>query len=131
MSELATKAPITHPDRFYIGGEWVAPSSSATLDVIDSNSEEVFLTVAEAQAADIERAVAAARHAFDTGPWPRLSHAERADWLRRIAAEIRARAADVACCWTVESGMLHSQAMASIATVAGGRPILSHISARM
>jgi acyl-CoA reductase-like NAD-dependent aldehyde dehydrogenase len=108
MSEAATlAAPITHPDRFFIDGEWAAPSSSAKLDVIDSNNEEVFVSVAEAQAADIERAVAAARQAFDKGPWPRMSHAERAKYLRAIGAEIRKREADIALCWTVESGMLH------------------------
>ena len=119
MSEVMEKAPIAHPDRFFIGGAWVDPSSSATLDVIDSDSEEVFVTVAEAQAADIERAVAAARNAFDSGPWPRLSHAERAEWLRKIAREMDARAVDTARIWSVESGMVHSFAAGS-ATMIGG-----------
>jgi len=43
---------IAHPDKFFIGGKWVAPSSSAKIDVIDSGTEERFLTVAEAQAED-------------------------------------------------------------------------------
>ncbi len=42
----------------------------------------------EAQAADISRAVEAARQAFDTGPWPQLTHAERAGYLRAIGAEL-------------------------------------------
>ena len=83
------KAPLRHADRFFIGGEWVQPSSDATIDVIDSGTEELFFSVAEAQAADMDRAVAAAREAFDDGPWPRLSHAERAEYLRAIAAELR------------------------------------------
>lgn len=70
--------PIRHPDRFFIGGQWVTPSSGATINVIDSHSEDVYLTVAEAQAADIDRAVSAARKAFDNGPWPRLTYTERA-----------------------------------------------------
>jgi hypothetical protein len=65
-----TSAPIRHADRFFIGGQWVAPSSDATIKVIDSGTEETCFTVAEAQAADISRAVAAAREAFDNGPWP-------------------------------------------------------------
>ena len=71
-------------DRFFIGGEWVAPSSDATIDVIDSTNEEVYYTVAEAAADDMSRAVGAARHAFDEGPWPRLTHAARAECLRAL-----------------------------------------------
>jgi acyl-CoA reductase-like NAD-dependent aldehyde dehydrogenase len=54
--------------------------------VIDSGTEELFFSVAEAQAADIARAVQAARQAFDTGPWPWLTRAERAGYLRAIGA---------------------------------------------
>ena len=42
----ATAAPVRHADRFFIGGEWVAPSSDATVDVIDSTNEEVYYTIA-------------------------------------------------------------------------------------
>ena len=61
---------LRHADRFFIGGEWVVPSSDATIDVIDSGTEEHFFSVAEAQEADMSRAVASARAAFDDGPWP-------------------------------------------------------------
>ena len=108
MSEAAIAAPIERPSEFFIGGDWVAPSADSTIDVIDSGTEELFMTVAEAQAADVDRAVAAARRAFDTGPWPRMSHAERAQYLRAIGREMEARSADVARVWTVESGMVHS-----------------------
>ena len=74
MPTGAPKQYIRHPDRFFIGGEWVEPSSTARIDVRDSATEEVFLSVAEAQVEDVDRAVAAARKAFDHGPWPRLSH---------------------------------------------------------
>jgi hypothetical protein len=53
------KAPIRHADRFFIDGQWVQPSSDATIKVIDSGTEELFFSVAEAQAADISRAVEA------------------------------------------------------------------------
>ena len=89
-----TEQPVVqlrHLDRFFIGGEWVAPSSEATITVTDSATEERFFSVAEAQAADIARAVEAARQAFDAGPWPRMSHAERAEYLRAIAAALRER----------------------------------------
>lgn len=99
---------VQNPGCFYIGGEWTAPSSNATIDVIDSASEEVFLTVAEAQADDVERAVAAARRAFDTGPWPRMSPQERAVYLNRIADALSTRGEALADSWTQESGVLRS-----------------------
>jgi aldehyde dehydrogenase (NAD+) len=102
--------PIRHPGRFFIGGSWVEPSSESTIGVVDSATEDIFLSVAEAQAADIGRAVAAARVAFDEGPWPRLSHAERAVFLRAIATGLRERGDDVAQLWPRESGVLHSMA---------------------
>ena len=66
-----TSAALHHTDRFFIGGEWVEPSSDATIGVVDSTSEEVFLTVAEARDVDMSRSVTAARQAFDPGPWPK------------------------------------------------------------
>jgi acyl-CoA reductase-like NAD-dependent aldehyde dehydrogenase len=114
MSVIDETAPIAHPDRFYIGGEWTKPSSAAKLHVINSATEELFVSVAEAREADIDRAVAAARQAFDHGPWPRMTHEERAGYLRAIAAELRNRAGDVAKIWTTESGAVHSTAKASV-----------------
>ena len=102
------KAPIRHADRFFIGGQWVQPSSDATIKVIDSGTEELFFSVAEAQAADISRAVEAAREAFDSGPWPRLTHAERAGILRAIGAELARRSDDLGQIWPRESGVLHA-----------------------
>jgi aldehyde dehydrogenase (NAD+) len=99
---------IAAPRRLFIGGEWVEPSSGDTIDVVDSTTEEVFLTVAEARAPDMDRAVGAAREAFDHGPWPRLSHAERAGYLRAMAAEMRRRSDDFAQVWPRETGVLHS-----------------------
>ena len=107
MSTAPSTAPIKHPDRFFIDGAWAAPSSAAKIEVIDSATEQLFVRVAEAQAADVDRAVAAARQAFDRGPWPRLTHAERAAYLRGIARELEARADDLARIWTTESGVIH------------------------
>jgi len=55
-------------DRFYVGGEWVPAAGSAKLDVISPHTEEVIGRVPEGTAADMDRAVAAARDAFDNGP---------------------------------------------------------------
>jgi len=100
--------PVRHADRFYIGGQWVMPSSDATIKVIDSGTEELYFTVPEAQAGDIDRAVGAAREAFDTGPWPWLTHEQRAEYLRAIGAELRRRSDDIGQVWPRESGVLHA-----------------------
>jgi len=102
-----TAVPLRHSDKFFIGGNWVAPSSGATIEVIDSSTEEIYFRVPEAQAADIDRAVTAARTAFDDGPWPRMSHVERAEFLTGFAAGLRDRAEDIGQIWPRESGALH------------------------
>jgi acyl-CoA reductase-like NAD-dependent aldehyde dehydrogenase len=109
-SDATTSVPIQYPDRFYIGGQWVSPSSASTIRVIDPGTEQVYFSVAEAQAADIDRAVTAAREAFDRGPWPRLTHLQRAEHLRALAAALRKRGEDVSQIWPRESGVLHSGA---------------------
>jgi aldehyde dehydrogenase (NAD+) len=105
-----TAASLRHADRFFIGGAWVEPSSADTIEVTDSTNEEVFLSVAEAREADISRAVSAARDAFDNGPWPRMSHAERAGYLRAISSGLKERGADLGQVWPRESGVLYSVA---------------------
>jgi aldehyde dehydrogenase (NAD+) len=110
MSLTEEPVQLQHLDRFFIGGEWVEPSSDATITVTDSTTEASFFSVPEAQAADIDRAVGAARQAFDAGPWPRMSHAERAEYLRQIAAALRRRGDDIAQIWPRESGVLHKVA---------------------
>ncbi len=106
------KVPLGHPDRFFIGGEWVEPSTGSQIDVLDSHSEELFFRVPEAREADMSRAIGAARRAFDEGPWPGLTHAERADYLRAMAKGLTERAADVAEIWPRESGILFGIAQA-------------------
>jgi acyl-CoA reductase-like NAD-dependent aldehyde dehydrogenase len=101
---------LRHPDKFFIGGQWVKPSTGSVFSVTDSDSEELFLTVPEAQAADMDAAVAAAHRAFYDGPWPRLSHAERAGYLRAIATGMRERAEDFGNLSPRQSGMLYSMA---------------------
>ena len=72
------RVPLRSVDRFFIDGDWVAPGSDAMIDVIDSSTEQLYFRVPEAQPADMDSAIGAARRAFDRGPWPRMTHAERA-----------------------------------------------------
>jgi aldehyde dehydrogenase (NAD+) len=108
--------PLGNANRFFIGGDWVKPSSDATIDVIDSGTEELFFRVPEAKEADMSRAVTAAREAFDNGPWPRMSHTERAGYLRALGTGLQERAGDVGQIWPRESGVVH--AFAEMLTVA-------------
>jgi len=105
--------PLRSPDRFFIGGDWVQPSSDATINVIDSSTEQLYFRVAEAQPADMDAAIEAARRAFDRGPWPRMTHAQRAEFLRAMADELDSRAPDYSEIWPRESGVLHSIAKQS------------------
>jgi betaine-aldehyde dehydrogenase len=95
---------IEDKDRLFIGGEWVAPDSTETIEVISPHTEEVIASVPHANAADVDRAVAAAREAFDSGVWGRTTQEERADVLDGLNAAIAARADDLAQCITAENG---------------------------
>jgi acyl-CoA reductase-like NAD-dependent aldehyde dehydrogenase len=104
------QAPLSRPERLFIGGEWVAPSTGSTFDVVDSGTEEIYFTVAEALEADVSLAVGAARAAFDDGPWPSMTHAQRAEFLRQLAEGLRRRGGDVAQVWPRESGVIYAAA---------------------
>ncbi|MFF0698065.1 aldehyde dehydrogenase [Streptomyces tendae] len=77
-------------DSLFIGGEWVAPSTDEKLTVLSPYTEKTIATIPMGVEADIDRAVAAAREAFDNGPWPRMSLAERSEVMRRLSDEMRA-----------------------------------------
>ena len=79
---MARTIELREPLRLYIDGAWVEPSTSATIDVLNCATEEVVATVAQASSEDMRRAVAAARKAFDEGPWPRMAPEERAKFDR-------------------------------------------------
>ena len=119
MTTEISPTPLRFPDRLYINGSWVAPSADSAIDVIDSADGEFCFRVAAAQPADMHRAIAAAREAFDHGPWPRMTHADRAACLRTFAAELRLRAADVGQLWPRESGALHALAEPFTKSAAG------------
>ncbi|MDD5247425.1 MAG: aldehyde dehydrogenase family protein [Rhodocyclaceae bacterium] len=71
--------------RMLIGGQWVAAAGGETLEVVNPATEAVIATVPAAQPADVDAAVAAARRAFDSGPWSRAKPAERERLLLRLA----------------------------------------------
>jgi aldehyde dehydrogenase (NAD+) len=94
----------------FIGGAWEAPAGGGHLGVVSPSSEEVVGEVPAAASPDIDRAVAAARRAFDEGPWPRMTPTERAEVLARAADGLRKREADIAGVTVDEMGCAISQA---------------------
>ncbi|AIO37302.1 aldehyde dehydrogenase family protein [Burkholderia cenocepacia] len=98
---------MPHADRLYIGGRWVAPASTETCAVLNCATEDVVAHAAMANEADVDAAVRAARDAFDRGPWPHLSPAERGAFLEKIAARLEALNDDFARGWSIESGVLY------------------------
>ncbi len=99
---------IAHPDKLFIGGEWVAPLSGKQLEVVSPNSEEVVARVAEAGPEDMDAAVAAARHAFDHGPWPNTPPAERAAKLMAMIDLLEPRVPELCAAWVAQVGGLAS-----------------------
>jgi betaine-aldehyde dehydrogenase len=91
-------------DVLFIGGEWVAPASSKTIEVVSPATEEVIGVVPEGTEADVDHAVTAARKAFDEGPWPQTSPKERADMIRALSQAIQARSQEFAETITSENG---------------------------
>ncbi len=91
-------------DAFYIDGGWRAPASDATLQVISPHSEEVIATVPEASVGDVDAAVAAARKAFDEGPWPRMTPAERIAVIEAFSGLYAAKLTEMAELISLEMG---------------------------
>ncbi|WP_432173174.1 aldehyde dehydrogenase [Streptomyces sp. Tue6028] len=91
-------------DQLFVGGSWVAPSSAELLDIQSPHDRTVIGRAAQAQPADVDRAVAAARAAFDAGPWPRTAPAERIAVLRRYNALREAHAEKIAELISAENG---------------------------
>ncbi|MDB5494891.1 MAG: aldehyde dehydrogenase [Phenylobacterium sp.] len=88
--------------KFYIDGKWVDPVEKKTLDVINPATEEVCGRIAIGSAADVDKAVKAAKQAF--GSWSQTSREERLEVLGRILAEYQKRFGDLATAVTEEMG---------------------------
>ncbi len=96
---------------FFIGGDWVAAQSRDSIEVIAANTEEPLGRVPDASPQDIDRAVAAARSAFDTGPFPDWTAAERADALTRLSKALQSRAPRLAELISRENGCPTQQSL--------------------
>ncbi|MDH4565208.1 aldehyde dehydrogenase [Pseudomonas sp. BN414] len=95
---------LAHPEAFYIDGQWVLPTGDKRLEVIYPANEQVIARVPEASVADINKAVNAARRAFEFGPWARMTYAERGAKLLQVAEIMKRRAGEFSKSWTAEMG---------------------------
>jgi acyl-CoA reductase-like NAD-dependent aldehyde dehydrogenase len=91
-------------EHFYIDGAWQKPAGTDTIDVHSASTEEVIGRIPRGTAVDVDRAVAAARRAFDSG-WGLTTTAERAEWIRRLASALESRVQDIATTISQEVGM--------------------------
>ena len=104
--------------RLYINGEFVAPQSTAMIDVIDPSTTDIIARVPDAGAADVDRAVKAARAAFDEGPWKGTTAEDRGRVLFKLAQIVRDRADELAELETRNSGKPIVEAEGDLADVA-------------
>ncbi|MFD0365521.1 aldehyde dehydrogenase [Nocardia sp. GCM10030253] len=93
-----------HYDSLFIGGQWTAPAGTERLQVISPATVETVGSVPVVVRDDVDAAVAAARRAFDSGPWPATPPEERAQVLSRAARLIEERSADLLATLTAEMG---------------------------
>jgi acyl-CoA reductase-like NAD-dependent aldehyde dehydrogenase len=91
-------------DELFIGGRWQPPATGQRNLVISPHSEELIGETPQATQGDVDRAVAAARKAFDDGPWPRLAVSERMEKIEKLAAVYTAQADEMADLITAEMG---------------------------
>ncbi|MDR7166908.1 acyl-CoA reductase-like NAD-dependent aldehyde dehydrogenase [Nocardia kruczakiae] len=90
--------------KLFIGGRWADPTATEKIAVISPYTEQTVAHVPNSAASDVDRAVAAARHAFDHGPWPQLSLPERIEVLTRVSAGLGERQEEIAELITTEMG---------------------------
>src|SRR6266446_2103194 len=81
-------------DKLFIGGRWVAPSGNETIDVHNAGTGEVMGRIPAGGAKDVDAAVAAARGAFEK--WSKTDPVQRAEFLEKISAGLKARADELA-----------------------------------
>jgi aldehyde dehydrogenase (NAD+) len=100
---MAVSTKILVRDKLYIGGQWVSPAGTGTIEVVNPTSEEVIGSVPSGTAEDADRAVAAARAGFDN--WSETPREERGRYLVKIAGQMQERSEEIATTICQELGM--------------------------
>jgi acyl-CoA reductase-like NAD-dependent aldehyde dehydrogenase len=126
MSELqSAAAAIAHIGELFIGGAWVPPVEGGLIDLVSPDTEQAFASVAEGGPEDIRRAIAAARKAFDNGPWPAMAPIERIRIVRKLGEALERRSADLGQVWSAQIGGL--EAMAPLTAMLGNGNITNAV----
>ena len=92
------------PRKLLVDGKWVDAQSGKTFDVFNPATDQVIGQVAEGEAADVDLAVAAARKAFDQGPWSKLTASQRSRLIWKIGDLIEDNADELAQMETLDNG---------------------------
>ena len=100
---MAVAAELQVRDKLFIGGEWISPAGVETIDVVNASTEEVMGRIPQGTPEDVDRAVQAARAAFES--WSQAPLEERANVVRAIAAGLAARSDEIAATISQEMGM--------------------------
>ncbi|MFL5846802.1 MAG: aldehyde dehydrogenase family protein [Solirubrobacteraceae bacterium] len=100
---MATIPTLIDRAELYIGGQWTAPSGEGTIEVVNASTEEVMGRIPEGTAADVDKAVAAARAAFDS--WSQVDPVDRAELCAAVAVRLQDRAEEIATLISQELGM--------------------------
>jgi acyl-CoA reductase-like NAD-dependent aldehyde dehydrogenase len=99
---MSTAPTLVAHDQLYIGGEWVRPSEAGTIEVVNAATEEVMGRVPEGTVEDVDRAVAAARAAFE--PWSETPLANRVELCTAISLQLQERQQEIAMLISQELG---------------------------
>lgn len=103
-SALAFDLEVPGLEQLFIAGEWRDSQGEATTAVVSPATEETLAVVPDPSPADCDAAVAAAREAYDSGPWPRLPVAERIAACTRFCDALESRFAELNRGWAYEAG---------------------------
>ena len=109
VSEIQGAGPRVHeflgkPRQLLINGQWTGSASGKTFEVTNPATGKVIATVAEGDKEDIDKAVRAARHAFEEGAWPKLSPSERGRLIWKLADLLEANADEFAQLESLDNG---------------------------
>jgi aldehyde dehydrogenase (NAD+) len=106
MTTTQINPPEIRDYEMLVGGEWIGARSGRTFESVNPYSGAVWATAPEAEAEDVDRAVRAARDAFDEGPWRTMTGTERARLMRRLAELIAENADALARVESTDNGKL-------------------------
>jgi aldehyde dehydrogenase (NAD+) len=114
------------PGRLYVDGSWCDSSDGGTWEQVNPATNEVVTTFAVGSAADVDRAVRAARRAFDEGPWPRMHAKDRKAILQRLVGLISDHGEELNRLQTLENGMPVAFSSMAVVSSAMAAAIFDH-----